>query len=82
MQSARLPEVSDSSPRITAQGGEGSQESSGCACGLDLGREVYSTVVILTWVVPPVQRCKFSDFGKAIPLPNTVEASGSYLLKG
>lgn len=43
---------------------------------------MYSTVVTLTWVVPPVQRCKFSDFGKAIPLPNTVEASGSYLLKG
>lgn len=43
---------------------------------------MYSTVDALKWVIPLVQRCKFWGFGKAVPLPNTLEASGSYLLKG
>lgn len=70
------------SPRISAQGGGESQESSSRAHELDLGYEVFSTVDTLMWVVPLVQRCKFWGFGKAAPLPNMLEASGSYLMKG
>lgn len=32
-------------------------------------------------VVPLVQRCKFWGFGKAAPLPYTLEAGSAYLLK-